>query len=85
MKRPKPIRTTVPGAPRTEERDGKLWLYLGKGPFVEPVAAAFCAEFPEAQQDVDIWDDIWVWDERMAADSYAHLGIKVSVEWFRRT
>lgn len=40
--------------------------------------------FPGAERDWDINDEWWVWEPTMAAEEYAHFGIKVSVEWFRR-
>lgn len=67
-----------------EERDGKLWFHLGRGPIMEIISARFLEIFPGSERDVDIWDDIWVWEPGMAAEHYAHLGVKVSVEWFRR-
>jgi hypothetical protein len=81
---PRVTREELHTTPRTEERDGKLWLWLGRGPLVQTVAARFLEMFPGSERDVDIWEDIWVWEPRMAAEMYAHLAVKVSVEWFRR-
>lgn len=58
-----------------EERGGKLWLFLGRGPIIEIVSARFLEIFPGSERDVDIWEDIWVWEPSMAAEQYAHLGV----------
>jgi hypothetical protein len=85
VKPPRTTRTTLRSEPRTSERDLRLWLHLGSGPLVEHVAGEFVKMFPGAEMFVDdILEDVWVFEPRMAAEQYAHFGVKVSVEWFRR-
>ena len=86
-KKPKPPQRVfhalnLPG--KLEERDGKLWFWFGSGPINENLTATFVAMFPGSERDFDEWDEWWVWEPTMAAEEYAHFGIKISVEWFRR-
>jgi hypothetical protein len=82
---PRVTREELHTTPRIEERDGKLWLWLGSGPLVEHVAGEFVKMFPGAEIFIDdVLEDVLVHEPGMAAEHYAHLGAKVSVEWFRR-
>ena len=82
----KATNTTLRNEPRTKtDAAGCLWFWLGSGPLVEHLGAQFVAIFPGSTMEVDaILEDVWVHEPRMAAEEYAHLGCKISVEWFRR-
>lgn len=86
-KPPRTTRATLRTTPRIAQRDdGRLWLHLGSGPLVEHVAQQFAHFYPAAEVYVDdILEEVWVWEPQMAVEEYAHLGVKVSVEWFRRS
>ena len=86
-RKPKPPRTERKALALTgklEERDGKLWFWFGSGLINEQLTRSFVAMFPGAERDWDIDEAWWVWEPTMAAEEYAHFGVKISVEWFRR-
>lgn len=86
MTPPKHVSGKVVTTPRTSIRDdGRLWMFLGGGPLIEHIAGVFVEMFPGAEADIDdVLEEVWIWEPHMAAEEYANLGVKVSVEWFRR-
>lgn len=83
---PRRVRSALSTTPRTAVRDdGRLWCYVGGGPIIEEAGRAFVRMFPAGALGIDaVLDEIWIWEPQMADEQYAHLGVKVSVEWFRR-
>lgn len=83
-KPPQHVKEAVNLPGKLEERDGKLWFFFGSGSINEQLTRSFVEMFPGSERDWDIDEAWWVWEPTMAAEEYAHFGIKVSVEWFRR-
>lgn len=82
---PREERQTLKLPGKLEERDGRTWFWFGSGPINEQLTGAFVRMFPDSAREQDVWEEWWVWEPTMAAEEYAHFGIKVSIEWFRRT